>query len=1083
MTRSAEPPPTTGPGYAPAGFFMLRAPLLPAAVFTHVTGEDGDRPDEDPVRRSPAHRRAESRERLWALAADPRVHQALHAASPSLTGRLARMRERPLSERATERVYATLLRYLTRMSSRATPYGLFAGVAIAGFGEATSIGLAADPVSRTRTRSDFGWLAEVVERLESDEESRDGLPVLSNHLLYRSAGRVFLPATGGSPAVSMRVTAPVEAALCLADGELTYGGLVAELRRRFPRASGDGVRRMLARMWDLHILISGLCAPMAPGHPEDHLAERVGGSPGGAAVADGLRRSRKLADAVDAARGRAEPGLLGEFVTHQRSMVPGFDGSVHQTDTVLATLGTGVSRDVAATAAQAGDLMMRLYCTHPRLQHIVDYHDVFIERYGHDSQIPLLDVLSLEKGIGPPNPYLGPPRQFPLPETSAPRHERRDRALVELATSAARLDRLEMPLTDADVAALTVWSFGDRRSRPAPSLDLYARIAAESREAIDEGAWRMVLMPGVFRGLQSFGRFAGLFDDDLVDGLRRFARDEEERNRDLLFAELNAAPWVSRMQNLTTRPPIRQYEICVNARPALPPGRQIPLSDILVSADVHGFQLRSAALDRRLMVTRTHAVTVREAPNVCRALLELSADTIASPSYFDWGPMNGAPFLPRLVRDRIVLSPAQWTLSSGSFGAGEALSDPDRFSSGIQHWRKEWGVPRHVQLAESDNRLLLDLEHPLCLDELRRHLQRSGRDGVPGTVRLLEMLPDFSQLWLSDEKGRRYHAELVIPVVSTTSNADPAEDSVPARPERPAATRSVNRRWFPGQEWVFLKLYAPMSHQDDVITGPLRRLLARLREAGLTGRWFYVRYADSLPHLRLRFHATEPSTVMALCADWARTVVESGWASDFAFASYDRELERYGGAEAIDTLEEVFHANSEATAGLLEFMRGNDADPEIVCVTALHALCQSWGTDPLVYGAGGEYASIPDSTHARFRAVRPLLCELLVPGHPKPDPRAAAYAAGLRPIFERQHRVVAGAGERIREVAAAGRLHGGERGIVDSLNHMQVNRLLGLGWGRERHSRGLWTLAARAIAHRPPAGRDITRENHSAGSD
>jgi lantibiotic biosynthesis protein len=1066
---NVEPSSTAGPGFAPVGFFMLRASLLPAEAFPHITGTGAGRPgDRERPQRSLARRRVEGRERLWALVADPRVWQALHAASPSLTGRLAQMGDRPLADKAIERVHSTLLRYLTRMSSRATPYGLFAGVALGTFEEASSIGLAADPVLRTRTRSDTEWLAAITERLESDEALRNELPVRPNDLLYRSAGRAILAGgpAAGAQSVSMRITGAMELALCLAGDDITYGELVAELERRFPRVDRDSIRRMVGQLWDQRVLIADLCAPMTSDFPEVHVAERLAGSTECAPVVAGMRRSRQLADAIDDARAMAEPRLLDEFVTNHRRLATEFEGPVHQTDTALATLGTGLSAEIATTAARVGELMMSLHCTRPRLGHIVDYHHAFMERYGAGSEIPLLDALSPEKGLGPPNSYLSPSREVPLPATPESRHGRRDQTLIELATTAAHQGHHEMALSDTDLTAITVWSSDDPTIRPTTSMDVYATIAADSRQAIDEGRWRMVLSPGVFRGLQSFGRFADLFDDEMVGKLRQFARAEEARNPDIVFVELNAASWGSpRAGNLIVRPPVREYEICVNAGPALPPGRQLPLSDILVGADGHGFYLRSAMLGKRLLVITSHAMAGLHAPNVCRALLELSADMIAVPSYFDWGPMSQAPFLPRLVRDRIVLSTARWTLSRKSFDAAEPPSDPDHFFADVQDWRRAWRVPRYVYLTDDDNRLLLDLAHPLCVDELRRELRRElQRSRLHGAVRLHEMLPDFSQLWLSDEQGRRYHSELVIPIVSTA--ADPVDSSARTRQERPSAA-AVTRRWFPGDDWVFIKLYTPVSQQDDVITGPLQRLLAWLREDELIGHWFYVRYADPQPHLRLRFRTTEPQAVMSRCAGWAKTVVDSGWASDFAFTSYDRELERYGGADAIDRLEGVFHANSEVTAGLLQLLREHDLDPENVCVVALHALCQSWGVDPLAWTAAGSYAAIPDATHKRFRAIRPLLCELLVPGQPSADPLAATYAAMLRPLFERQHDVLAEAGELIRKLAGDGRLHGSERAIVESLNHMQVNRLLGADQDSERRCRDLWTLAARAIARRP----------------
>src|SRR5205823_8711917 len=76
-------------------------------------------------------------------------------------------------------VERTLRRYLVRMSTRATPFGLFAGVGLAEWGSRTDLALASGP-RRHRTRPDMGWLLAVVDELESDPSIRRHLRVFAN---------------------------------------------------------------------------------------------------------------------------------------------------------------------------------------------------------------------------------------------------------------------------------------------------------------------------------------------------------------------------------------------------------------------------------------------------------------------------------------------------------------------------------------------------------------------------------------------------------------------------------------------------------------------------------------------------------------------------------------------------------------------------------------------------------------------------------------------------------------------------------------------------------------------------------------
>src|SRR5438045_5241334 len=94
--------------YRPLDFVMVRAPLLPVEWYRALA--DG----EDPL----------------SFLSDPRIRRALAVGSPSLLGTVERFQRSGLARRDAEQMRAKLLRYLIRISTRPTPYGLFAGVAL-----------------------------------------------------------------------------------------------------------------------------------------------------------------------------------------------------------------------------------------------------------------------------------------------------------------------------------------------------------------------------------------------------------------------------------------------------------------------------------------------------------------------------------------------------------------------------------------------------------------------------------------------------------------------------------------------------------------------------------------------------------------------------------------------------------------------------------------------------------------------------------------------------------------------------------------------------------------------------------------
>src|SRR5689334_1521770 len=125
------------------GFFGLRTPLLPVDELWHL-GEGLEAPAAlgDPARLDAAIRadRLRLRAHLRALVERPEVREALFVASADLDAALARWSADPDGRRGRQ-VEATLMRYLARMTTRATPVGLLAGSSLGTIGPATRLRL------------------------------------------------------------------------------------------------------------------------------------------------------------------------------------------------------------------------------------------------------------------------------------------------------------------------------------------------------------------------------------------------------------------------------------------------------------------------------------------------------------------------------------------------------------------------------------------------------------------------------------------------------------------------------------------------------------------------------------------------------------------------------------------------------------------------------------------------------------------------------------------------------------------------------------------------------------------------------
>ncbi|MEV3989785.1 lantibiotic dehydratase [Streptomyces sp. NPDC049837] len=1024
------------PRYDALDFCLLRAPALPVAAW-HAALATPDGP-------------------LRAPADDERVRHGLVAAGSGLLDGLAKPAG---DDKSRRRVFSRALRYLTRMSTRPTPFGAFSGVAVGEFGDRTTAALARTAVAAARVRADMGWLLALIKRVESDPENLALLNVTMNAMAHQVGDRLVLPSSdvhgkADRRSVRVRATAALDHVRHVAKAPVPFARVVAELNERFPKAGPERTTAFVTELVELGLLVTDLRPAVTDPRPEEHVLGRL--------VAAGLPEATTapLREVVELTRRATagDTGTLERLRATQRALVPDYKAQPFQVDSRLGLTGTRLGAQVADEVAEAVGCLARLSVADPGgYEHLVPYHQAFLERYGSDALVPVLELLSPERGLDAPNGYMNPPRAMVMAQPGGSGSEHTARALVALAADAWHRGAEEVELTDAVLEGLLPPGPEDTGSRTTcPAVDAYVQIRAAGPEAIDEGRWRAVLnSDGLGEGGRTFGRFFHLFDASVTDRLRAYARAREALEPDVVFAELSYVPAHGRGANVAIRPAVHDHEIPVNVTASVAPEYVIDLADIHVGATDDGLRLYSARLGRELVVVQNHMLSPLGAPNACRFLLEVSRARYRIPAGFTWGPVEGAPYLPRVVRGRVVLRAAEWTLHPKD-------GDVPRTAGEVERWRRRWNVPRHVYLADDDNRLLLDLEHPACVAELLTDLR-----AATGAVTIQEALPGPAddELWLRDAEGRGYLSEVVIPLISVHQEARTAAVDI-ARKADPAAHVSH----LPGSAWSYLKLYAARDLHDEIAATELPVLVRDLRGAVDLDRWFYIRYADPDPHLRIRvrtWSACQSGTAAHTLLVWGESLVRRGLASRLELATYHPEISRYGGPAAYDAVERFFEANSEVSTELLRLVWDGELDPEAVTIAAVDALYAQWGLDVRERLAAMPRPAEDKEARERYKKDRDYLCELLAPWDRRPHPLGRAHHERLAAVLDRQADAVRRAAHAVAGAEAAGTLWGTRDAILASLAHMQVNRLLPMDRPAENRCYLVWGHVLGCLRGRP----------------
>jgi thiopeptide-type bacteriocin biosynthesis protein len=1009
--------------YEPLGAFVVRAPLLPVERYLRLAGAGG--PDWPDGGSAPG---------------DGVARLAVLVASPTLAAALDRERSGPGRDAASR---SSLLRYLIRMSTRPTPYGLFAGVALGAWADRTDLALAGGP-RRTRTRPDMGWLMRVVLALEADPEVRRHLRLVANACATERDGRVLLAdrATGGrgpGPDVSVRATAVVRRVLALARRPAPYDVLVAGVAAATPGASSERVAGLVDELWRQDLLLSDLRPPPF-GDPAGHVRQRLFRVEPARATAERLAAILDEAAAFDRLEAGEAAAALPRLRERLRTIPAGdadADAEVIQVDSALALAGEGLSSQVAREAAHATELLLRLHPAPGGPAYLATYRSAFEARYGHDRWVPLLELVDPRAGLGLP---------WASPSHHAHRHGHsgrsgdvaRDELLLDLAAGALRDGKLEVELDEELIAALATWE-----PNPwwlPPSLELSGFVLARSPQAVDEGEFRLMVGPnlGAAAAGRGIGRFADLLGAPAERLLGEVAQAEQARQPGMIAAELAYAPLRYRAGNVAVRPRHRGYEIPVGVPPSLPDDRVVRPDELAVG--VRGGRLRLWWVPRgtEVVVTSGHMLNPQGAPDLCRFLQEVGYDGVTTPTGFDWGLAEALPFLPRVRAGKLVLRAARWRQPRGLALARLQPEDERCFAAALPAWRRRWRVPRHVYLSAGDNRLLLDLDDPGQAAQLRRQLRRGRGDLV-----LEEALPAPDDAWLPGPGGR-YAVEVVVPLVRRQRDPTAGKDTTAGSQAQVTVLADADRRRPPGSDWLFLCLYGPRADENQLLAGPVGEFAERLVDRGQVDGWLFVRYADPEPHLRLRFHGDPGSllsVVLPSAAVWAARLVADGRCRRFGVEVYDRELERYGGPKATELAETLFCADSAATAALLRQLRGpaRDLDRIELAVLSVDDLLGSLGMD-LAARARWAADDGPSTAAGREYRIRKDRLRRLLAGA---DGVLHEDHGGVLAVLAERRRAVAPLATDLAALADAGELTRPLPTVLRSYVHLHCNRLLG----------------------------------------
>lgn len=900
--------------------FIIRNPLLPVEQFFNWTSLSGTDTDQ-------------AKEKLLLALHDfytqPVVQEALYIASPDLHEQMKLWLENKIDKAdKKEKTELSLTKYMIRMCTRSTPYGLFASCTSGILSDHTSISLQDKHSIQRHGRLDMDYSGQVLTHLLSIPEISDQLVFYPNTSLYtlgesyRYIEHRFTQESGRSyhlvqiprsvyldkileHAQAGKSTADLTA--CITDHEISKeeaGGFVQELILN-------------------QVLISDL-EPNVTGEEYFHvLIQKLKGLRN---TQDYIKQFERVISEFEHIRNA--PGDKNEYYRLIADHLKKLEISVHlktliQVDSYRPAASATLNKSVCDDMLYAAGIIQLLSPESRINDAFVEFKNSFIARY--ESQwIPLVEVLDTESGIGYGKFSTSGMEESPLIDklpigngyTMSETTEVSDAAKFKwkIYQEVLKTGKTEIVIDDKTIEDLAK---GEQTPDGlADSAYLMAKIVAASSAEIDQGNYKMILhAPSGPSGANLLGRFCHL-NPEIEKLARDILQQEEKHDTDSVYAEIVHLP-ESRVGNILMRPILRKYEIPYLCGSSLDKEFQIPVTDLMVGIQNNKVVLWSNRLNRQVKprMTTAHNYSNTTLP-IYHFLCELQYQQIRHYGW-RWGVLENRPFLPRISYGKFIFSKAKWTLTKEECIEMEKKGDALQFAK-FQELAQSRNLPRFFLLSQGDNELLLDSTNILCIKLLLAEVFKYH------SVLLTETFEQPGQCWMISPDG--HHTGEFLMAFNKLSRPDSEQVSTGSMEQ----TGPKSDRYFPvGSSWLYAKIYCGTKTAEKILAETIRPFTQQLITDGIVDQYFFLRYNDNGNHIRIRFHHGERTgfwkEVIAGLYQCMTPYMVNHTVHNIQFETYQRELERYG-AETMDIAETIFYYQSDAILNFIALLDGDEGE-------------------------------------------------------------------------------------------------------------------------------------------------------------
>lgn len=644
---------------------------------------------------------------------NPFVKEALFIASPEFKATLDKWVDQPdqFSKEKSEALELTLLKYIARIASRCTPFGLFSGCSVGELGSESTITLFPNNQFQRVTQFDMHYWVALLQSLVARKEVRSYLNYYPNSSLYvvgdfyRYVEYQYVKSKREHSISALRKTELLDRIIAHSQKGITISQMVDLLID--DDSEIEEATNYIHELIDFQFLVSSFEATVTGSDEWNRTLNFL-------QLVPELEKEKHLVSQLKTYFEQLDEVVVPNLLLYKgikkvldKLTIDYEEKYLFQTDLSISSSINKLDQNLEKKVSQALWFLNGIRSYSP-FYNFQNFTQAFKKRY-EEREVSLMTALDTEIGIG----YLQNVKMndshnlldaFYFDNATNTNESTENWSLLELILEKKLQEAYEKQLSSINLSEKDFADFESNYDMAPATFSVMVEVLKEN-----DSETIVIESTGNISAAKLLGRFCN--GSETIHKLtKEIVAKESDYYKDKICAEIVHLPQ-ARTGNILRRPVLRDYEIPYLCNSVVDKEFQIDISDLMVSVKNDRVFLRSKKHNKEVVafLSNAHNYSVNALP-VYHFLADLQAQGLKPIYGFHWGALeNHYTYFPRVLYKDVIISKAKWRVKKSEIELFYTI-DSKKMLTTFSEWKSSRKLPQYVNWVKSDNTLLLDLE-------------------------------------------------------------------------------------------------------------------------------------------------------------------------------------------------------------------------------------------------------------------------------------------------------------------------------------------------------------------------------------